>query len=196
MQLTQTETEHHSAGTAGTAENWYALLTRHQHEKAVAFALSNKSHEVYLPLYRSIRRWRDRAKPVWFPLFPGYVFIREGLDRQLQILTTPGIIQIVGWGGRPAIVPRTQLDAVRRLIESRLAVETHPYLQCGDRVRVKTGPLMGLEGILTRKKGVARLVVSMEMLGRSAAVEIDVSNVERIGALPALTFHKRMSASA
>ena len=182
--------------SATGAPNWYALFTRHQHEKSVAFALSNKCHEVYLPLYRSVRRWQDRAKQLWFSLFPCYVFIREGMDRQLQILTTPGVVQIVGWGGHPAIIPQTQLDAVRQVIESCLIVETHPYLQCGDRVRVKTGPLMGLEGILTRKKGVARLVVSMELLGRSAAVEIDVLNVERIGPFPAPKLSDRFSASA
>jgi transcription antitermination factor NusG len=182
--------------SAVSPRDWYALFTRHQHEKSVAFALSNKSHEVYLPLYRSVRRWQDRAKQLWLPLFPCYVFIREGVDRQHQILTTPGIIHVVGWGGHPAIVPQTQLDAVRQIIESSLHVETHPYLQCGDRVRVKGGPLMGLEGILTRKKGVARLVVSMEMLGRSAAVEIDVSNVERIGPFPALRLSNRLSVSA
>jgi transcription antitermination factor NusG len=180
---------------AGTG-NWYALLTRHQHEKSVAFALSNKNHEVYLPLCRSVRRWQDRAKQIWLPLFPCYVFIHGGMDRQLQIVTTPGIINIVGWGGRPAIVPQSQLDGVRQIIESSLNVETHPFLQCGDRVRVKSGPLMGLEGILTRTKGVARLVVSIEMLGRSAAVEIDVSNVERIGPFPALRISNRISASA
>jgi len=101
----------------------------------------------------------------------------------------------VGWGGSPAIVPQSQLDAVRQIIESCLTVETHTYLQSGDRVRVKTGPLMGLEGILTRKKGLARLVVSMEMLGRAAAVEIDVLNVERIESIPAPTFSHRISAS-
>jgi len=163
------------------AANWYALFARHQHEKAVALALSNKNFEVYLPLYRSLRRWQDRDKQLLLPLFPGYLFIREGLDRQLQILTTPGVLHIVGWGGRPAIVPQAQLDAVRRILASRLAVESHPYLNCGDRVRVKSGPLMGLEGILTRKKGVARLVISLGMLGRSAAVEIDILNVERAG---------------
>jgi len=193
MHLAEMETEIQSA--AG-APNWHALFTRHQHEKSVAFALSSKRHEIYLPLYRSVRRWRDRAKQLWLPLFPCYVFIRDGMDRQLQILTTPGIIHIVGWGGRPAIVPQAQLDAVRRIIESRLIVETHSYPQCGDRVRVKTGPLLGLEGILTRKKGAARLVVSMEMLGRSAAVEIDVSNVERLGPFPALKLSNRISASA
>jgi transcription antitermination factor NusG len=181
--------------SAGT-RNWYALLTRHQHEKTVATALSNKNHAVYLPLYRSVRRWQDRAKQVLLPLFPCYVFIREGMDRQLEILKTPGIIHIVSWGGRPAIVPQTQLLAVKQIIESCLHVESHPYLQCGDRVRVKTGPLMGLEGILVRKKGLARLVISMEMLGRSAAVEIDVLNVERIGPLQTLETSHRTSASA
>ncbi len=180
MHLAEMEMEIRSATGA---PNWYALFTRHQHEKSVALALSNKNHEVYLPLYRSVRHWQDRSKNLWFPLFPCYLFIREGMDRQLQILTTPGVIHIVGWGGHPAIIPQSQLNAVRQVIESCLIVETHPYLQCGDRVRVKTGPLMGLEGILTRKKGITRLVVSMEMLGRSAAVEIDVLNVERIGPL-------------
>lgn len=193
MHLTEMRTE---VQCSNCAPRWYALFTRHQHEKSVALALSNKSHEVYLPLYRSVRHWQDRAKQLWFPLFPCYVFIREGMDRQLQILTTPGIINIVGCAGRPAIIPQTQLDAVRQITESRLAVETHPYLQSGDRVKVKAGPLMGLEGILVRKKGVARLVVSMEMLGRSAAVEIDVLNVERIGPLPALKVIHWISASA
>ena len=193
MHLAEMELEIRSA--SGTS-NWYALFTRHQHEKSVAFALSNKNHEVYLPLYRSVRRWQDRAKALWLPLFPCYVFIREGMDRQLQILTTPGLIHIVKWGGRPAIVPKAQLDAVRKIVERCPNVETHPYLQSGDRVRVKSGPLTGLEGILTRKKGVARLVVSMEMLGRSAAVEIDELNAERIGPIPGPKLPHRITASA
>jgi transcription antitermination factor NusG len=168
--------ERHEAG----APNWHAIFTRHQHEKAVASALSGKGHEIYLPLYLSVRKWQDRAKQLWLPLFPGYVFVREGMDRQFQIVTTPGVIHVVGWGGRPAVVPQSQLNAVRQIVESCLPVEAHPYLECGERVRVKAGPLAGLEGILTRKKGTARLVVSMEMLGRSAAVEVDIFNVERI----------------
>jgi transcription antitermination factor NusG len=192
MQLAEMEME---IPSAACPPNWYALFTRHQHEKSVAFALSNKSHEAYLPLYRSVRRWQDRAKQLWLPLFPCRVFIRGGMDRQLQILTTPGVIHIVKWGGRPAIVPQRQVVAIRQIIESGLIVETHPYLQCGDRVRVKTGSLMGLEGILTRKKGLARLVVSMEILGRSAAVEIDELNVERIGPFPAPKLPQRFSAS-
>lgn len=175
---------------------WYALFTRYQHEKSVAFALSNKGYEVFLPLYSSLRRWQDRDKELWLPLFPSYVFIQGGLERQLQILTTPGVIHIVGCAGRPAVVPRHQLNAVRQMVESHVRVESHPYLQCGDRVRVKSGPLMGLEGILARKKGIARLVVSMEMLGRAAAVEVDVSKVERIGPMLVPRRASRLSASA
>jgi transcription antitermination factor NusG len=181
--------------SATGAANWYAIFTRYQHEKSVAMALANKNHEVYLPLLQDVRCWRDRRKQLWRPLFPCYVFIRGGMDQQLQVVSTPGIIQIVSWGGRPAIVPRIQLDAVRRLVESGLSVETHPYLQGGDPVRVRTGPLMGLEGILTRRKGMARLVVSMELLGRSASVEMDAFSVERIGPLPASTLPRRNSAS-
>ena len=193
MRLTEMEME---VQRATGSPNWYALFTRYQHEKSVAFSLSNKNHDVYLPLYRAVRRWQDRAKQLWTPLFPCYVFIREGMDRQLQILSTPGVIHVVGWGGHPAIVPQTQLDAVRQVIENCLVVETHPFLQFGDRVRVKTGPLMGLEGILVRRQGASRLVISMEMLGRSAAVEIDVLNVERIGPLPAIRAPRRNSATA
>jgi transcription antitermination factor NusG len=179
----QTKTRTTTPGArAAISANWYAIFTRHQHEKAVAFSLSNKNHEVFLPLYRSVRRWQGRAKSLWLPLFPCYLFIRGGMDRQLQIVATPGVVHVVKWGGQPAIVPRAQLDAVRQMVESSLQVEAHPLLQSGDCVRVKTGPLAGLEGILTRKKGVALLVVSIEMLGRSAAVEIDGTNVERIGA--------------
>jgi transcription antitermination factor NusG len=193
MHIVEGKEENQRASGAG---NWHALFTRHQHEKAVALGLSNKNHEVYLPVYHSVRQWQDRAKQISLPLFPCYVFIRGGLDRQLEIVTTPGVLYVVAWGGCPAVVPQTQLDSVRRMIDSRLTVETHPYLQCGDRVRVKTGPLMGLEGILTRTKGVARLVVTMELLGRSAAVEIDILNVERIGPIPAAEFVNRISVSA
>jgi transcription antitermination factor NusG len=184
------------AGNAIGAPNWHAIFTRHQHEKTVASSLSKKNYEVYLPLYHSLRQWQDRAKFLWLPLFPCYVFVRGGMDRPLQILTTPGVVQIVKWGGHPAIVPETQMDAVRQILESGLTVESHPYLQVGDRVRVKAGPLTGLEGILARRKGAARLVVSMEILSRSAAVEIEEWNVERIGPLPSLHARSRLAVSA
>lgn len=172
--------------------HWHALYTRHQHEKPIAQILSNKGLEVFLPLYNATHRWQDRTKRLFLPLFPCYVFIRGGLDRQLQILSTPGVFTVVGWAGHPAIVPDGQIEAVRQMVENSICVEPHPYLKCGDRVRVKSGALQGLEGILARKKNLFRLVVSLEMLGRSAAVEIDISCLERLAPAPMPpTTHRR-----
>jgi transcription antitermination factor NusG len=169
----------------GVARHWHALYTRHQHEKSVTQALSNRGHEVFLPLVCAAHRWQDRTKQLWLPLFPCYVFIEGGFDRRVQILSTPGIISVVAWAGRPAIIPPAQIDAVRQMIESTLQVEPYPFLQSGDRVRVVAGPLRGIEGILVRKRNMFRLVVSMEMLGRSAAVEIDISCIEASSPSPA-----------
>jgi transcription antitermination factor NusG len=163
--------------------DWHALYTRHQHEKSVAQILASKSHEVFLPLIGTTHQWRDRAKQLCLPLFPSYVFIRGGLDRRVQVLSTPGLIHVVGWAGHPAIIPQDQIDAVRQMIESLLHVESHPFLQSGDRVRVEAGPLKGIEGVLVRKKNKYRLVVSVDLLGSSAAVEIDNSSVKRIDGL-------------
>src|SRR2546427_630577 len=160
--------EHGVAEHSGNA-NWYAGWTRHQHEKATASILRNKGFEIFLPLYTVGSRWADRTKLVSFPLFPGYIFLRENLDRWLPIVSTPGVCSIVGCGGRPATIPHSEIEAVRRMIESTLQVEPHPFLKTGDWVRVKSGPLGGLEGILVRKKNLSRLVLSVEMLGKSAA---------------------------
>ncbi len=165
---------------SGLSCPWYALHTRHQHEKAVAQILSNKGFEIFLPLYPVAHRWQDRTKQLLLPLFPCYVFLRGELEHRLQILTTPGVHTIVGWAGRPAIISQAEIDAVRRVVESSLRVEPHPFLKCGDWVRVRSGPLQGLEGILVRKKNLFRLVLSVELLGRSAAVEVDVRMVERV----------------
>lgn len=162
--------------------NWYAVCTRHQHEKVVARILVDKAFEVFLPLYKARRRWQDRIKEVSVPLFPGYLFVREALDRWLQILSTSGVSSIVSCGGRPAAIPFSEIAAVRQIVESTLRVEPHPFLRSGDWVRVKYGPIAGVEGILLRKKNVARLVLSVEMLGKSAAVEVDATHVERISA--------------
>src|ERR1035438_8915622 len=167
---------------------WYALYTRHQHEKVVAQALSGKGFEVFLPQYRSVRRWKDRQKEIVLPLFPNYVFIQGGLARILSIVTTPGVHSLVSWGGRPAEIPWNEIEAVRRLVESSLPLEPHPFLKCGDLVRIKSGALEGIEGILVRKTRGVRLVLSVEMLSRSAAVEVDVSMVEHV---PAAEINRR-----
>ena len=166
------------------AFQWHALYTRHQHEKPIARILSSKGHDVFLPLYAVTHQWRDRTKHLSLPLFPCYVFIRGGLDRQLQILSTPGVFTVVGWAGHPAIIPDSQIESVRQFVESSIHVEPHPYLICGDRVRIRSGTLQGLEGILVRKKNLFRLIISLEILGRSAAVEIDTSRLEWLGSSP------------
>lgn len=159
---------------------WYAIYTRHQHEKNVARILSDKGHETFLPLYRVAHRWKDRTQLVQLPLFPCYVFFRGGLAQQQEALRVPGVFSIVASSGRPAKIPATEIEGVRKLVESSLQIEPHPFLQCGDRVIVTSGPLQGLEGILIRKKNAFRLVISVDMLGRSAAVEIDAVNLQRI----------------
>jgi transcription antitermination factor NusG len=160
---------------------WHALYTRHRHEKAISLALSYKGFEVFLPLYSATHRWKDRNKQLLLPLFPCYVFLRGGLERRLCIMTTPGIHMLIMSGGHPAAIPEEEICAVRQLVEKAQRVEPHPFLASGDRVRVKSGPLMGVEGILVRKKNLFRLVVSVEILGKSAATEVDASAVERVG---------------
>jgi transcription antitermination factor NusG len=159
---------------------WYAIYTRHQHEKTVAQILTSKGFEVFLPLYGAAHCWKDRAKMVSLPLFPCYVFLRGGLERRLDIVTTPGIYSLVSTAGQPAAIPAFELEAIRRAVESTMRVEPHPFLKCGEWVRVKRGPLAGFQGILVRKKNLYRLVLSVEMLGKAAAVEVDAFLVERL----------------
>jgi transcription antitermination factor NusG len=160
--------------------NWWALYTRHQHEKAVAEMLSAKGLEVFLPLYESMRRWKDRSKLLSLPLFPCYVFVRGGLDRRLQIVTTPGVHMILSRGENFAVITEDEIQAIRRTVEGSFRVEPHPFLKCGERVRVTRGSLEGVEGILVRKKNLFRLVLSVNMLAQSVAVEIEASDVEPV----------------
>ena len=160
--------------------HWHAVHTRYQHEKAVAQALSGKGLHVFLPIYCATHLWRRRPVRLQLPLFPGYLFLQGGLDRQLRILSTPGVVGLVKSGVHAAVVPPEQIAAVRRLMEDASRVVPHDYLHSGDRVMVTSGPLQGIEGILIRTKGAFRLVVSMELLGRAAAVEIDISCVQRV----------------
>jgi transcription antitermination factor NusG len=163
--------------SAGQVE-WNAVYTRHQHEKTVAESLAGNEFEVFLPTYNTIRQWKDRKKQLSLPLFPCYVFVHINFERRLRVLTTPGVLFVVTFAGRPAPIPDFEMDAIRKAVESRLRVEPHPFLQCGDRVRVTSGPLADVEGILVRKKGTYRLILSAELLGKSIAVEIDAFSVK------------------
>lgn len=159
---------------------WYAIYTRHQHEKTVAQILTSKGFDTFLPLYATTHNWKDRKKTLLLPLFPCYVFLKGDIDRRLQILTTPGIYGLVSSGGQPAAIPHIEIEAIRRVVESGVPVEAHPFLKCGNRVRVKCGPLAGIEGILVRKKNISRLVLSVEILGTAAAIEVAAFQVEAV----------------
>jgi transcription antitermination factor NusG len=161
---------------------WWALYTRHQHEKTVAQMLSAKGFEVFLPLYESMRRWKDRNRMLTLPLFPCYVFVRGGLARRLQIVTTPGVHMILFRGERVAIIPDVEIDAIRKAVEGLFRIEPHPVLKCGQVVRVTRGSLEGVEGVLVRKKNLLRLVLSVNMMAQSVAVEIDATDVEPVTA--------------
>jgi transcription antitermination factor NusG len=161
---------------------WYAIYTRHQHEKVVAQILTSKGFETFLPLYATAHNWKDRTKALLLPLFPCYVFLKGGLERRLQIVTTPGIYGLVSSGGQPAAIPDVEIEAIRRVVESGARVEAHPFLKCGTWVRIKCGPLAGIQGILVRKKNVSRLVLSVEILGTAAAMEVAAFQVEAVNA--------------
>ena len=157
---------------------WWALYTRHQHEKIVAEMLSAKGFEVFLPLYESMRCWKDRNKKLWLPLFPCYVFVRGEQNRRLQAVTTPGVHTILRNGERVAVIPEAEIEAIRKAVTRQCHPEPYPFLECGERVRVIRGSLKGIEGILIRKKSSYRLVLSLDLLAQSAAVEIDAAHVQ------------------
>ncbi len=168
-----------------TSENnelsaWFAVYTRHQHEKSVAQFLAHKDVEVFLPLYNSTRRWKDRIKQISLPLFPNYVFVFAPMESRATIVTTPGVYDFVRQGGQPAPIPSEEVSAIRSVVEKGVSVEPHPFLKYGDWVRLKSGPLEGMEGILVRKKNFCRLVISVALLERSVAVEADAADVERV----------------
>jgi len=168
------------ASGAGREAGWWALYTRHQHEKVVAEMLEVKGLEVFLPLYESIRRWKDRNKTLSLPLFPCYVFVRATPGRRLQVVSTPGVHMVLSHGEHLATVPEAEIEAIRRTLEGSLRVEPHPFLKVGERVRVTRGTLEGVEGILVRKKSLFRLILSVNMLAQSVAVEIDAADVEPV----------------
>jgi transcription antitermination factor NusG len=159
---------------------WYAVYTRSRHEQFVQRQLESKGIVNLLPLYQKVSRWKDRTKKIHVPLFPGYLFVRVAWENRLEVLRAFGVVRIISNGVQPLPIVDEQIEAIQRFIESGLKCDPHPYLKVGNRVRVMSGPLQGIEGILTLKKSKTRLVVSVDLIQRSVAVEIDSWNVERI----------------
>ncbi len=169
-----------SVPTEYLEQRWYAAYTCANHEKRVAEQLMRRGVEQFLPLYDSVRRWKDRRVKLQLPLFPGYVFVRLALRDRLKLLQVPRVVRLVGFNGHPAVLPDREIEALRTSMATRIRTEPHPYLTIGRRVRIKCGPLEGVEGILIRKKNALRVVLSINLIMRSASVEVDAGDVERI----------------
>jgi transcription antitermination factor NusG len=152
---------------------WYAVRTKSNLERVAAGILEGKGYEIYYPVYRTRSRWSDRVVQTERPLFPGYLFCRFDALQRLPVLTTSGVISILGVGQQPMPVSDSEVDAVRRVLYSGLAAGPHPFLREGQRIQITRGCLAGLEGILIEKKSEWRLVVSVTMLQRSVSVEIE-----------------------
>jgi transcription antitermination factor NusG len=154
---------------------WFALHVRSRREAFVANHLQGQGFECFLPLYQSKRRWSDRLKEIEQPLFPGYLFCRLDLCNRGPLLMTPGVQQIVGVGRTPMPVEEREIESIRQVLSSGLPSLPWPYMHIGERVRVNYGSLVNLEGILVNFKGSNRVVLSVTLLQRSVALEIDLT---------------------
>jgi len=157
--------------------HWYAAYTSGNHERRVGQQLGQRSVEYFLPVYESVRRWKDRRKKLELPLFPGYVFVRMALPERMRVLQIPGVACLVGFGGVVAALPDEEIEGLKKGLSSGVWAKPHPYLTAGRKVLVKNGPLAGLQGILTKRKNLVRLVVSVELIQRCVAVEIDEADL-------------------
>jgi transcription antitermination factor NusG len=159
-------------------ERWFAAYTCSNHEKRAAFHFKMRAVDHFLPVYRSERHWKDRRVQLDLPLFPGYIFVRLAADARLRVLEVPGVVRLVGFNGQPYPLPENEIESLRKGVLNDARIVPHPYLQAGSRVRIVGGPLEGAEGILVRRKNVHRVVLSLDLIARSVAVEVDLANVE------------------
>jgi transcription antitermination factor NusG len=166
---------------ASISPRWFALYTTPRHEKHVAEMLVQRGIDAFLPLYRTTRRWKKSVPVVLeLPLFPTYVFVRIARQARGSVLCIPGVLSIVGSGREPWSLPDLEIDALRSgLLERK--IEPHPYLNVGERVQIKAGVMTGVQGILVRKKNDLRVVLSLDAIMRSVAVEVDADDVEPVG---------------
>jgi transcription antitermination factor NusG len=171
---------YHSAVALPTSSpelRWYAAYTCANHEKRVAAELGARDVVHFLPLYGSMRRWKDRRMTLYLPLFPGYVFVRLALCNRLRVVQIPSVVRLVGFGGLPTALPDTEIEILRSGLSQSLRAEPHPFLTVGRRVRITGGPFAGLEGVLKQKRNSLRAVVSLSLIQRSVAVDVDVADV-------------------
>jgi transcription antitermination factor NusG len=159
---------------------WLAVYTTARHEKTVAGHFAVRQIESFLPLYRTVRKWKNGCTmTLQLPIFTGYIFVRLDPRDRVRVLEVPGVLWIVSAGDRPLPLPDAEIEALRSGINLSKC-EPHPYLVVGDMVRIKTGALAGMEGVLLRKKGILRVVVTLDLIKQSVAVEVDATEVEPI----------------
>ncbi|MBI4874386.1 MAG: hypothetical protein HY822_07125 [Acidobacteria bacterium] len=158
---------------AHSRAEWYALTVKPRHERTVARNLRGRGLEEFAPFCRARRRWCDRIKELETPLFPGYVFCRFSYEQRMLVLNTPSVTSIVGFGKHPTPAGEEEIDALRSIVASGLPAQPWPYLRLGQKVRIEQGCLEGVVGILLREKDLCRVLVNVEILQRSVAVEID-----------------------
>ncbi len=166
--------------SAPDSQNWYAIHVRTRWERSAATIVAGKGYEVFLPTYVSKRRWRDRSKEVKSALFPGYFFCRFDIHKRLPILVTPGVIGVVGQGRIPVPVDESEVASIQNILSSGAVVEPWPYIEVGQKVRIDDHALRGLEGILVGRRGNQRVVVSVSLLRRSVALEIERSLISAV----------------
>jgi transcription antitermination factor NusG len=159
---------------------WFALTTKPHHERAVQDGLLQRGLDCFLPTYCAARRWSDRVKRLQVPLFPGYVFCRFDYHHRVPVLRTPGVRSVLSFGAEAVPVPPDDIDRIRRIVTADCAVEPWPFLKDGQRVRVNHGPLTGLEGLLTEFRSNWRVVVGLDLLQRSVAVQFDRDQITPI----------------
>jgi transcription antitermination factor NusG len=166
--------------TAQCSKYWFAVFTSPRHEKRVAAHFVQREIESFLPTYQAIHRWKNgQTVYINLPLFPGYVFAHVGRRERVRLLSVPGVVTIVGAGREPTAVPDAEIESLRSSLHLR-NVEPHPYLVVGERVRIKAGAMEGLEGILVRKKSHLRVVLTLELIRQSVAIELRADEVEPV----------------
>jgi transcription antitermination factor NusG len=155
--------------------SWFALVVRSRWERSAASSLATRGCESLLPVFKQRHRWSDRWKELEQPLFPGYIFCRFDPDNRLPVLTTPGVLSIVGKGKIPIPIEPDEIAALELLVRSGLPARPWPYLEAGQAVEVNQGPLRGMRGIVLQLKSETKLVLSVTLLQRSVAVEMSRS---------------------
>lgn len=160
--------------------HWFALKVRSRAEKTVGDTLDNRGFEVFCPTYRESRQYSDRQKSLQSPLFPGYLFCKLDWNNRLPVLSAPYVEYIVGFGKEPTPVCPTEIGAIQTIVRAGLQCRPHPFLKVGQRVRMHSGPLADLEGILVAARGAHRLIVSVDLLQRSVATEVDSALVRPV----------------